>query len=448
MRKSPSTFSDDDLRGWAQLMVERRHDYKYVQRVQHRFRKQLLQAGLAVKVPGIFRNWKPPIKYAVPLSELPQPLQREILALLKWKQADYAPSRRASSRLRPVSASRLQSAFTHLYGFLVNIMPGLPDCNSQINPDSIRTMIELVTRESVTAYIDWYINVRQLKGRPLASKLGQMSAALKEHPSYRDKGFEWLDDLIHGIPHESESAQRERKERKYLPYEILQNVPHRIHQTRQDAAKESAKALAIVVRNELLMQWIVVLPWRQRNIRECRVGLKSEGANLFKSEIEQWDSIKKPKWVQQALQRNPHEQFWQYHFRESETKNGREVRSIVPRRLVALLEEYLKQHRGNLIQGSDPGTLLLNDDGRPLTDSRVTTLVSKLTLRHAGRRVTPHIFRDIWAYWWLASHPEDYLTVSKRLWHRNLQTTLRIYGCKFDEAQADCRVEDWLESHE
>jgi hypothetical protein len=25
-------------------------------------------------------------------------------------------------------------------------------------------------------------------------------------------------------------------------------------------------------------------------------------------------------------------------------------------------------------------------------------------------------------------HPEDYLTVSKKLWHKNIQTTLRSYG--------------------
>ncbi len=111
-----------------------------------------------------------------------------------------------------------------------------------------------------------------------------------------------------------------------------------------------------------------------------------------------------------------------------------------------LLEEYLSQHRPHLINNSEPGTLFMNRDGARLTDGRVTALVSNLTLRYASRRVTPHIFRDIFAYWWLARHPEDYLTISKKLWHRNIQTTLRIYGCRFDEAQADCRVEDWVES--
>lgn len=56
---------------------------------------------------------------------------------------------------------------------------------------------------------------------------------------------------------------------------------------------------------------------------------------------------------------------------------------------------------------------------------------------HTRRRITPHLFRDIR---WFASHPEDYLTVSKKLTHRNLQTTLRVYGCKFGEPHSNGRV--------
>jgi integrase len=122
------------------------------------------------------------------------------------------------------------------------------------------------------------------------------------------------------------------------------------------------------------------------------------------------------------------------------------VRSILPHRLVPLLEEYLEHHRAHLVNGNDPRRLFVNRGGNRLISDQVNLLVSNLTLRYVGRRVTPHIFRDIWAYWWLAGHPEDYLTVSKKLWHRNIQTTLRIYGCQFDEAHADSRVEDYLDS--
>jgi hypothetical protein len=176
--------------------------------------------------------------------------------------------------------------------------------------------------------------------------------------------------------------------------------------------------------------------WRQLNIRKCRLG-----SNLFKDTISPFASMVVPRWVKEKIKINPREKFWQYHFREKETKTAHEVRSVLPRRLVPLLEEFLEQHRPILLQGPDPGTLFMNKKNGPLTAGEVGSLVGELTLKYGKKRVTPHRFRDAFAYWWLDQHPEDYLTVSKKLWHRNIQTTIRNYGCKFDEAQADCRVE-------
>jgi integrase len=442
--KTPSNFTDDDLNSWARMMLADDKCYEYIERLPNDFRRVLLKAGLSEKLPGIFINWKSVPPYFVPLRMFPLELRSEVMALLKWKQAPYVKTQR-KKRLRPVSARNLESAITRLYGFLINIQPQLQEASPTKDPSTMRTLLDLVTFESISAFSDWWLNVRERKGRSLVVKLGPICAALKEHPSYKGSDFAWFDDLIRGIPYESESAQRERKERKYLPYETVVEIPGRIREKRKDAAKLGPVAAAFNVHDELLMQWLVILPWRQRNLRECRIGIKSERANLFNAEIEQWDSVAKPKWVEEKLRVNPREKFWQYHFREDETKNGREVRSILPRRLVPLLENYLEHYRPLLIEGNDPGTLFVNKDGVPLNDARMETLVSKLTLRHAGRRVTPHIFRDIWAYWWLSGHPEDYLTVSKKLWHRSLQTTLRIYGCKFDESQADCRVEEYLD---
>jgi integrase len=325
----------------------------------------------------------------------------------------------------------------------VNVRPKLA-LGAVADNGKLHALLDLVTVDRVSAYVDWRLNLRKGKGRSVVVQLGALCSALKEHPNYKGVDFSWLDDLLRGIPYEAESSRRERKERKYLPYDTLAQTPGQIRAVRNKLAKASYE-FARLLHDELVIQWLLILPWRQRNIRECRIGLKSNGANLFKAEIEQWDSVAKPKWVQEELRSNPRAKFWQYHFREDETKNGREVRSILPRRLIPLLEEYLEHARPLLLNGTDPGRLFLNEDGAPFKENTIIALIEKLTLRYGRRRVTPHIFRDIWAYWWLSSHPEDYLTVSKKLWHRNIQTTLRIYGCKFDESQADCRVEEWLD---
>jgi integrase len=114
--------------------------------------------------------------------------------------------------------------------------------------------------------------------------------------------------------------------------------------------------------------------------------------------------------------------------------------------MVSLLEEYVSQWRSVLLNGRpDPGTLFLDKNGRSFDRNALAILVGKLALVHGGRRVTPHIFRDIFAFRWLDDHPHDYLTLSKLLWHRNVNTTIRIYGSQFDYSHALMRAEEWFD---
>ncbi len=169
-----------------------------------------------------------------------------------------------------------------------------------------------------------------------------------------------------------------------------------------------------------------------------------ETANLYFAPLPTLTHIAKPKWVEDALQQNPEQSFWQLYFREQETKTGQKVRGIVPRCLIPLLEEYLDKHRPTLAAVPDPGTLFLNRDGKALERQITTDQVAEIVLKHTGRRTTPHLFRDSFAYAWLDAHPEDYLTLSKILWHRNIKYTLTIYGRNFDESSGARRIDEWL----
>jgi site-specific recombinase XerD len=153
-----------------------------------------------------------------------------------------------------------------------------------------------------------------------------------------------------------------------------------------------------------------------------------------------------PEWIKKRLAVNPQEKFWQIHFREKETKTSHQVRCFLPRQLIGPLEEYLQLHRPILLQErTDPGTLFSNRAGEPLNSHQVRSIVADLSIRFVGLKINPHFIRDIFAYKWLEEYPEDYLTLSKLLWHKNIQTTLRIYGQKFDESNGVRRVEEWLD---
>lgn len=205
----------------------------------------------------------------------------------------------------------------------------------------------------------------------------------------------------------------------------------------------ASKVVAWLRHDALLFLWLVTLVWRQRNIRECRIA--GSKPNLFKAKIPPFTGMTMPPWAREKLMANPDEQFWQIYFRESETKMGHEVRVLLPLRLVARLEEYLDAYRVQLVSKTDPPeTLFLNRDGGPLTQLEFCNLIEGLTARYVQKAVNPHLFRDIFAYAWLDAYPENYLTLQKALWHRDIKTTLRRYGSGIDESHALCRVEQWL----
>jgi hypothetical protein len=214
-----------------------------------------------------------------------------------------------------------------------------------------------------------------------------------------------------------------------------------IREARGKLPEEDHKKRALLARDELLILWMTILPWRQRNIRECRLG-----HNLFKRELPPMSGIETPAWVKERIRVNARDTFWQFDFREHETKNGERVRAILPRQLVPALEEYVERYRPLLLNGTDPKTLFISALGRPLDSAAIEFLFDDITYRYVQKGVTPHLLRDVFAYQYLQERPRDYLTLSKHLWHKDLNTTINIYGSQFDTSWAACAIEEWLET--
>jgi hypothetical protein len=107
-------------------------------------------------------------------------------------------------------------------------------------------------------------------------------------------------------------------------------------------------------------------------VRECRIGGSSP--NLFKARIPPFNDIEKPEWVIREEQENPEAEFWQFKFSTEETKTGIDVKALLPRQLIGILDEFLKDFRSQLLKGSDPETLLINDGGTQMSKGQMTRL--------------------------------------------------------------------------
>jgi hypothetical protein len=161
---------------------------------------------------------------------------------------------------------------------------------------------------------------------------------------------------------------------------------------------------------------------------------------LFKSRIARQKETPPPSWVENALEHHPRGRFWQVRLQESKTPHA--VWVVLPKQLSQLVEEYVGMFRPKLVSSPDPRTLFVNDHGCCFDRGTFYRHIQSLTTQYTRKRVSPHLFRHVFAVRWLRDHPGDFLTLSKLLGHRSVESTLAIYGQRLNKAAGGCRTEE------
>ena len=335
--RTPGEVTVEAVQQWGESKIREGMQYATVVSKKSSFWKLLQRTGLTTVTPP---NQIRQEKYGIPLDQMAPKLRAEIQALLKWKQAEFAPSRPKSGKIRAISAESLSLIIGQLAGYVINV------CG--IQPSSFA---DLVQKHHVEGFVEWVINERGMKGRSIKTRIGMIAAVVKSHPAYASQDYSWFKPLADSIPIEDDSEQKKRKAPRYLEYEVLEAITVQIRTARDAAYKKKRFELAAWLAMEYLMlSWLLILPWRQRNIRECRVG--GENPNVFKRKIGPYSDLDKPAWVIEAEARNPDTEFWQIYFSPAETKTGVEVHTLLPRQLIEPLERYLSSFVRSCSMGS------------------------------------------------------------------------------------------------
>lgn len=435
----PDEFSDDELNSMVQSMLAEGRSYEAVNLLRRKVLRCVFEQGLAISFPRL-SPYRPRIRYGIPVSQFPAPLRVEVFSLLEWKTKPCEDERPRGGRLRAETADGLQQFICRLYGFVRNI-----------KNRKAETLAELFSKENLGEYLDWCISDRNVKLISLGTRLAMINAIVRTYPPLAGKNLQWIAMRLSQIQEqqmEEGESSIERKAYKSIEYEILADIPRRIRKEIQGLRGRDTRRRAILCRDQLLILWFRILPWRQRNVREVTFAGQAQTTRLFKDEIPPYTNLPSTKWVKDILKENPRTKFWQIIAYPAGNKTRRRIHMILPRQLVSALDEYLAVARPVLIQNCDPGTLFVNDHGKPYSSSGMYARVAGITLRYAGKRVNPHLIRDIVAFDWLKKHPCDFLTIQKLLWHTKLDTTIRVYGHDFNEAYAVCRVEEYLDAQE
>jgi hypothetical protein len=278
----------------------------------------------------------------------------------------------------------------------------------------INSIVDLFAEEPIREFA-WSLFVEHGCTRTsIVGRIGSMVNALQLSPRFRRFEFKQVYTVLREFKIEDPEELRSRRRTKEVGYDLLSSMLEQMRTERRALKRPSSYELALRIQDELLILWLTTFPWFARCLREAR--LFGPRPNIFKAPAPTMDSSSIPRWAMSKLRRNRRTTFWQFRFASAETPNGKGVSGFLPRRLIGLMEDYLKVHRKHLVGNADPGTLFLNRNGGMMSGSALMQRVGIITERYLQKKITPEAMRAIFAYHWLDAHPGDYERLAGILW--------------------------------
>lgn len=400
-----AAFSQRHISEWQAEKEKAGKTPPYTSRAESGFLKAIRAADLTDLFPKLDFSPRTLPPYSIAVKEMPDSLRQEIEEILAWMHdpSNHLPQ----DRYRETSVTQAKEDFEYLVGYAMLMRPKYP----------VTCLLDLLNEQFFAKYLEWMHDTRGLKRATIAGRLSRLHTVLFRYPKYaRDDGndYAWMLRLLKTLPVEGRSAIEARRREKEDLYSEIFKIPDLMHSARLTTSGLSAKTLAWMAHDELLVAWAIYTLWFPRCIRECRVGLP--GGNLFQSAIaENTSDDEVPPWAVEA-RNNGQTLFWQYRFQRSETPFDKEIYGFLPRILLPRLTEYISIHRRLLVNEHEQETLFLSRRSRgALTDSLLNQRLGTLTLKYFGKRLTVTSIRASFAYDYLAKNPAGFAALAAML---------------------------------
>ena len=113
-QKRPMDLTDDVLDSWEAEQIRLGRRFEYVRYIKAAFRKRIEKMGLNERFSSLTpRRSK---RYGVSVSQLPEPMRTQLIAVVEWKTAKFLAGRPRGARCRAVSAVHFVKIVGRLYG--------------------------------------------------------------------------------------------------------------------------------------------------------------------------------------------------------------------------------------------------------------------------------------------------------------------------------------------
>jgi hypothetical protein len=428
----PETFSDGVMNDWRQWKEEKGQSLYTIDAQEVWFRSKLRKSGLQALFPRFDLKSRQPTSYRLRPEDTTDELSNQVDGFVRFRQKEC----NVDFRIRPSTARSFRAALLEFCGY----------CTYVLGICRITSLRQVLTEKNVKSFVAWLRGTRGCRPRTIQSVLRHLYSLVRfNRAPFEGSGEEytWIALLLKRLPRESKDELRKRKIARSTTYDLFTQIAREIGKVLCANNPLSPIKRARLYRDYFFLQTVARHPWRRSNWNGCRIDPDIR-PNIDYIPIPRrvQRNGKLPPRVTRLLKQNPARKFWVCHFVESETKAKNEIWEVLEPEIVKIFLEYVKVHRETILaKRPDPGTLLINNAGKPMTDSQLTKRLGVLSRQYIGKRLDLHIIRDI-----VAEHAVvcgcTLETIQETLWHQQKSSTPKYLSGL--NASSGCAV---LEGH-
>lgn len=395
-KRRRTDFSQADLAVWADAALDAGRTFSYVRHAQAAFLKTIRNAELQGLFPQLDAAVRVLPSYKLRIEDMPEPLRAEIHEVLDSRRAK---ANLGTARISPTTEREIIHHFEDLCGFADGVrgMAGLISLRPLLN------------EPFVTEFAFWQRKERNCKRTTVVGRLSRMFSALESSAAFKDCDFSWIASVYRKLRKEPESAVKERRRQRFVPFQSLATIPDLISCERSALEAPSNRQLGQLIHDELLLAALILAQWPAHFVRTAEIG-----QHVFKGPIpKEGPTFSTPSWAQRILCENPDAEFWQFRY---VSPNGELHRGLVLERMASLLELYVKKYRPLLVGPDGSSRLFCNKIGLPLSPCTLGNLVAYRVWQYIGKRVTITAIRSSFAYYWRERHPNKDALLAQIQW--------------------------------
>jgi integrase len=274
--------------------------------------------------------------------------------------------------------------------------------------EELKSLRDLLHPDRVEIIMDYYWEKNGEKPRLYTIDLASKLLALARSEALSELEIERLDEIRIALEQYRSTGLTEKNRR--LIRQIAQGnvwrevvrLPQRLMAEARINARTKPYRAAVTAQLAIAILILIRAPVRMHNLASIRIGI-----NLVKPG-------------------GPGAPYMLV-FPDYDVKNGVPLEFAFDATTTALIDEYIYQHRPQLMRGFNHDWLFAGEAQGPKATKTLSAQISERLWKELGLEITPHQFRHAAAYIMLNADPGNYELVRRVLGHRSITSTRNFY---------------------